>query len=67
MEQIYEVPNDEIEAVAEYWFELLEEGDITYAERSLALSYLALYSALKEIEHSDIDLSMIVPASTSIH
>ena len=50
MEEYYEVPESEIEAVASYWYDVLEKPEISKSDRSLALSYLALYTTIKEIE-----------------
>ena len=67
MEDYYEVPNSEIDAVAPYWFEMLETEELTLSEKSLALSYLALYTAMKEYEEDVYSVSTAVSPSKLLH
>jgi hypothetical protein len=67
MEDYYEVPNSEIDAVASYWFEMLETEELTLSEKSLALSYLALYTAMKEYEEDGYSVSTAVSPSKLLH
>jgi hypothetical protein len=67
MEDYYEVPNSEIDAVASYWFEMLETEELTLSEKSLALSYLALYTAMKEYEEGSYSVTTAVPPSKLLH
>ena len=67
MEDYYEVPDSEIDAVASYWYEMLETEELTLSEKSLALSYLALYTAMKEYEEDGYNVTTAVPPSKLFH
>ena len=69
MEDYYEVPESEIDAVASYWYGMLENEILNASEKSLALSYLALYTAIKEYEEdgSRYSVSTAVSPSKLLH
>ena len=68
MEEYYcEVSDDEIEAVASYWYDVLERSDLTKSEESLAVSYLALYTTIRELEEMGENITPNVPPTETLH